>query len=136
MIYSSGTKKFNATTRATVGKAVSLALKRPETENHYIYINDFTTTQNQLLEKLEAQSGCKWKIITKDAYELRKEGEALFYEGDFTSAVPKLLLGNLLGEGHGTLIGDDLLANAALGLEKKELDEIIVEALNSSQRYK
>lgn len=132
VIYSAGTKRFNATTRDTIGRAVALALQRPEAENRYIYIADVTTTQNEILRELERQSGAKWKVTAKNAHTHREEGEAHLKEGNFLMAASKLLLGNLYGEGHGTLIDDDLLENGPLGLKTVELDKVITDALRKS----
>lgn len=134
VIYSSGTKQFNATTRDTVGRAVALALQRPEAENRYIYIADVTTTQNEILRELERQSGVKWKVVEKNAHTHREDGEVLLKEGNFPLAASKLLLGNLYGEGHGTLVDDTLLENGALGLKKVALDKVITDALRKSMQ--
>jgi len=131
VIYSAGTKRFNATTRETIGKAVALSLRSPEFENRYIYIADLTTSQNEILDELERQSGTKWRIVEKSAYTHREEGEVHLKEGNFPLAASKLLLGNLFGEGHGTLIDDRLLENRALGLQTVSLNEAVTEALRN-----
>lgn len=131
-IYSSGTKRFNATTRDTIGRAVALALQSPEAENRYIYIADVTTTQKEILRELEAQSGVKWTVVEKSAYTHREDGEVLLKDGNFPLAAAKLLLGNLYGEGHGTLVDDNLLENGVLGLKTVALDKVITDALRKS----
>ncbi|KAH8689368.1 hypothetical protein BGW36DRAFT_365139 [Talaromyces proteolyticus] len=129
VIYSSGTKVFNATTRETIGRAVALVLQSPKTENRYIYIADVRTTQNEILSHLQIQTGVAWKTTSKDANAHRLEGETLLKGGNFPSAAPKLLLGNLYGDGHGTLVDNELLENAAIGLQTKELSNVVASVL-------
>ena len=102
------------------------------TANRYIYISDFTTSQAEILSTLEALTQQTWKRTEADAFSLRKEGEALWEKGNVGAAARPLILGNLLGDGEGTLVQEDRLENEALGVAKTTMEEEIRGILSAS----
>lgn len=126
-LYSSGVKRFNATTRSTVADAIVAVLRNPGTENRYLSIADITTSQIEMLSELEAQTGRQWLIAEQDAGEYHARGDALWNQGDIPGAARHWLVGNMFADGHGTLV--ESLDNEVLGLKPRTLEDVVHEVL-------
>ena len=63
-IFDGGDVPFEATTMAQLGQGVVAILENLDlTANQYVYINSFTTTQNEVLKALKSSSGSeKWNV--------------------------------------------------------------------------
>ncbi|OKL61886.1 hypothetical protein UA08_02837 [Talaromyces atroroseus] len=62
-IFDGGDIPFEATNLDQVGMALAKCLKNPElTQNQYVYVNSFTTTQNKVLRALEQATGDKFTV--------------------------------------------------------------------------
>jgi hypothetical protein len=122
LIFDGGNRAFSATNLSQVGNAVVAVLSKPEeTANQFIYIDSFTTTQNEILAKLEKATGEKWKITESTTEEAKAEGQALFARGDY-SGLLLLLKAIFLGEGYGSdFTKDAVLGNEKLGLPNQDL---------------
>ena len=109
-----------------MGNAVVAVLSKPdETANQFLYIDSFTTTQNEILAELEKATGKKWKVTESTTEAAAKEGQELFSKGDF-SGLLLLLKVIMLGEGYGSDFTKDAgLANEKLGLPKQGLAETV-----------
>ena len=125
-IWDSGNIKFSVTNLSTIGKAVaSILLHASETANKYIYINSFTTTQNEILAALEKATGKKWKIEHKVTDEQVRIGQEKVAKGDFGGFVG-LILGSLYREeAWGDFEKRRELANGLLGLPDEGLEESV-----------
>jgi nucleoside-diphosphate-sugar epimerase len=63
VIYDGGNIPFEATNLDQTGNAVVAILKNPElSRNQYVYVNSFTTTQNEVLKALENSTGEKFQV--------------------------------------------------------------------------
>lgn len=64
-IYDGGDVEFEVTTVMRIGEAVAAVLApehRMETKNQHVFINSFTTTQNQVIAELEKVTGQKFAV--------------------------------------------------------------------------
>jgi hypothetical protein len=122
LIFDGGNRAFSATNLSQVGNAVVAVLSKPEeTANQFIYIDSFTTTQNEILAELEKATGEKWKVTESTTEEAKAEGQALFARGDY-SGLLLLLKAIFLGEGYGSdFTKDAVLGNEKLGLPNQDL---------------
>ncbi|KAM0252766.1 hypothetical protein ACHAQJ_007604 [Trichoderma viride] len=78
-----GTQPFSTTILPTVGNAIASVLTHAsETENKRIFVQSFRTTQKQLLEILEGQTGTKWKVSLVPADEMISTGRQKFSKGE------------------------------------------------------
>ncbi|KAK0756016.1 hypothetical protein N5P37_011389 [Trichoderma harzianum] len=77
-----GTQPFSTTILPTVGKAIASVLTHAsETENKRIFVHSFRTTQKQLLEILEKQTGTPWKVRHVPADEMISAGRQKMSNG-------------------------------------------------------
>ncbi len=122
MILDGGNRAFSSSNLSQIGNAaVAVLLKPEETANQYIYVDSFTTTQNEILAELEKATGEKWKVTESTTEYAKTEGQALFAKGDF-SGLLWLLKVIILGEGYGSdFTKDAVLANKKLGLPNQDL---------------
>jgi hypothetical protein len=122
LILDGGNRPFSTSNLSQIGNAVVAVLSKPdETANQFIYIDSFTTTQNEILAELEKATGEKWKVTKSTTEALKAEGEPLFAKGDF-SGLLMLLKVITFGDGYGSDFGDDaVLGNEKLGLPKQDL---------------
>ncbi len=130
MIYDNGDQPFSACTTALIGSAVAKSLLQQEaTQNRYIYISSFTTTQNEILAMLEKYSGQPWEKSTVSSKAKIEEARDAFRNGgDIYAASRLLILAVQYTPGNGSdFTGRD--SNAALGLPKESIDEVVKRAL-------
>lgn len=70
---------------ATVGQAVASPLSHPtETANKFLSVSSVTTTQNEVLKLLEAESRQKWQVEHMSSNDLEELGDRKKAEGDFS----------------------------------------------------
>ncbi|KEF51153.1 uncharacterized protein A1O9_12767 [Exophiala aquamarina CBS 119918] len=75
VIWDGGNIPFEATNLTQTGKAIVAILKNPESsKNRPIYINSFTTTQNDVLRTLEKAVGEKFRVTNASVEETWKAG--------------------------------------------------------------
>jgi len=76
-----GNTIYEATNIATIGTAVVACLSSPsrfaDTANQYVYINSFTTTQNEVIKLIEEYTGRSMKRNNVSAKELGKKSLAI-----------------------------------------------------------
>lgn len=77
-----GTQPFSTTILPTVGKAIASVLTHAsDTENKRIFVHSFRTTQKQILEILEKQTGTPWKVRHVPADEMISAGRQKMSSG-------------------------------------------------------
>lgn len=119
-IIDSGKEPFSASNLATLGQAATAILRHPEeTANRTVKVSSFTTTQNEVLELLEARSGAKWKINKVSGEDLEKLGDEKKQTGD-PLFFALYLQRYIFSDGANTAWKDGQTDNRALDLEMEE----------------
>jgi hypothetical protein len=104
-------------------------LQRPEqTANQYYKIAEQTLTQNQLLRQFEEETGAKFEVTRKSSADVAKLRDEKLAKKDPSASLEVLLVGTF-ADGAGMAAKD--VANAALGLQGKELKEIVRDYVKS-----
>ena len=80
--FDDGEKRFSTTTVQTAANAIAASLKLgPRSANRAYLVQDFVTTQNQLLKLAqELTPGREWKIIPANTADMAAKAEAAFKE--------------------------------------------------------
>lgn len=110
---------------ATVGQAVASLLSHPtETANKFLSVSSVTTTQNEVLKLLEAESRQKWQVEHMSSNDLEKLGDRRKAEGDF-SYFMLYLRHFFFSDGSCGFVKEGDSANWLLGLEKEDIRSTI-----------
>ncbi|KAK5273859.1 hypothetical protein LTR96_000459 [Exophiala xenobiotica] len=132
-VFDGGEISFSATTLADIGLATARILGRvgdARLSNKLVYVQSLATTQNELIGKVEDVVGSKFEVeqVSSDEYirkqkglltgDDRKDGDAILELVSVEGTV------NADWEGNG-----DLLVNDVLGIPKRGLDQLVMEAL-------
>ncbi|KAK5061603.1 hypothetical protein LTR84_008147 [Exophiala bonariae] len=132
-IFDGGDIKWSATTLETVAKAtVQVLLKAQETRNKRLFVQSFLITQNQLLEVLEKVTERKWDVEHVESEKFMVETKALI-EREPGNAVAREDLVGVVGIVEGNWEEKDSFANALLGLQEEDLEEVVRKTLGSSK---
>ncbi|EHY52099.1 hypothetical protein HRR83_003336 [Exophiala dermatitidis] len=125
-----GTTKWVATTLDTVAIAVVRALERPEaTKNKLLLVQDFRTSQREILDGVEKRTGTKWKVRNVEYGPWLEEAKELVRKGeDLQRALPMLTFATVVtgSEWEGKR---PEFANGILDLKPKSFDEALDGAL-------
>jgi hypothetical protein len=131
-IWDDGKQSFTLTNEKELVKAVVSVLQHPQdTKNLYLYVASVETTQKDILDALEVQSGAKWtvnKTITDDQV---NEAVKKLTAGDFSGAfalVRATVFGNTPGL-HANYAKEEKLANDVLGLQLEDVKDVIQRVL-------
>ncbi|KAK6345795.1 hypothetical protein TWF730_010138 [Orbilia blumenaviensis] len=126
-IYDLGDRPFTASTIAQVSSAVVGVLQNPDkTENKYVYIGSFTTTQNEILATLEAVAGGSWIVEKTSSVEKVETGKEQVVRRRDSSAIRPLITAAMYHEQSGSNFEDEVgLSNDVLGLHKEDLETVI-----------
>lgn len=133
-IWDEGTTRFSITNEVDLGKAVTSILHRPdETANKILYVQTVCTSQKEILEAFEAQTGVSWKKEQVKTDEMVATGKQKLAAGDFEGA---LLL--VQAAGYGGVAGvkaefetEGELANALLGIPTGSVEGTVKAVLQS-----
>jgi hypothetical protein len=126
MIYDDGDQPFSTSTVPSIGIAVARVLLHLEaTQNHFVFISSFTTTQNEILAKLEKHSAAPWEITKVNSKAKIEEAREVFRNGgDIPAASRLLILAVQYTAGNGSdFSGRE--SNEVLGLLKENMDEVV-----------
>ncbi|CAN9178072.1 unnamed protein product [Alternaria alternata] len=127
-LYENGTAKFSSTNLQTIGLAVVKALESAEaTENQYVFVSGFQTSQKQILEVAEKVTGSKWTVRNASVDDAIKKGNEKILRGDF-SGIEDLILGATFGPkqlGDLSLVG---LWNEELNLVETDIETSVTAA--------
>ncbi|KAH7057029.1 hypothetical protein B0J12DRAFT_774613 [Macrophomina phaseolina] len=129
-IVASGNQPFSTTNLQTVGQTIASILTHPdETANKLISVSSFTTTQNEILQLLEAESGQKWQVERISSDDLDKLGDQKKSKGDF-SYFMFYLRHYFFSDGSIGFLKEEDSANELLGLDKEDIRDTIRKELN------
>ncbi|KAJ5754137.1 Isoflavone reductase-like protein IRL [Penicillium nucicola] len=125
-IFDGGNISFEATNIDQVGKALAKCLVYPKlTQNQYVYVNSFTTTQNEVLKTLEQVTGEKFTTSEGTVDELWNGGAAKVKEGQ-ALGVLDMIAGAVYGKGHLAQYSSTKgLWNEKLGLPQEDVTEFL-----------
>ncbi|KAK6331555.1 hypothetical protein TWF718_002104 [Orbilia javanica] len=126
-IYDSGDRQFTASTIAQVSSAVVGVLQNPgTTENKYVYVGSFTTSQNEILAALEAVSGESWTVEKANSTEKVEAGKEQVLRRRDSTAIRPLITAAMYHERSGSDFESEIgLSNDTLGLAKEDLTTVI-----------
>ena len=129
-VYDDGNGYFSTTRLEDTGAAVVAALKKPEeTANKLLYISNFATTQNEVFAMIEELSGKKFERSYVNTEDIIADARKRLAEGDVYAAYPLIEVGFVTGKYSGHLEKEGPLANELLGVPKRELRDVVKEAL-------
>ncbi|GAW15457.1 hypothetical protein ANO14919_048660 [Xylariales sp. No.14919] len=132
VFWDDGTGYFSCTTEENTAAGLLQALKMPEeTKNMNVFLSDFATTQQQLLEAIERIQGVRYKtesINSENFIEEKKEAER---QGDESATFALIETGFVTGNYGGHLEKEGVIMNEKLGLPKRTLDEVVADSLKA-----
>jgi hypothetical protein len=124
-IIDSGNEPFSATNVETCARAVASILQHPgETENRYMQVMSFVTTQNEVLSILEEDIGTKFKVENLHSDKLLLSGDEKWERGD-PSAFVEYSYDYIFADGAGHAITLERSDNHMLGLQVEDLKSAI-----------
>jgi hypothetical protein len=93
IIYDDGDQPFSTSTVALIASAIAKTLLEPEaSKNWYRYISSFTTTQNEILAKLEKYSTGPWEITRVSSKAKIEEAREMLQSGGEVAVALRLLI--------------------------------------------
>jgi hypothetical protein len=113
------------TTSSQIARAITSILSHPnETSNKYLMITSWITTQNKVLEALEAATKSKWEVNHVTSEQRHEEGLELLGKGNFMG------IGNFWNvwchtDGKGHVVQEEKMANGMLGLPEQDLEAVV-----------
>jgi nucleoside-diphosphate-sugar epimerase len=132
-VFDGGDIRFSATTLADIGLATARILERvgdARLSNKLVYVQSLATTQNELIEKVEDAMGSKFEVEQVSSDEYIKEQKGLLTGDDRKDGDAILELVSVEGTVNADWEGKgDLLVNDVLGIPKRGLDQLVMEAL-------
>jgi len=137
-IYDDGNFEYEATNVKQIGRAVAAALSPEhfeETRNKYIYVNSFTTTQNNVLAELEKATGSTFEITYQKTEDLHGIGLAKLTEekgtvssggGQYAAGAVETITSAIYGYGRLNEFSKTRgLWNEQLGLPKETIEKTV-----------
>ncbi len=133
ILYDEGKNPVSGIALNNLGKAIVAILKHPQlTLNKRIYLVDATFTQKEMLALLEKHTATKWTVAHVTTEETFKKAEDDWAKGNIMDAFIGFLVG-LTYDNRGVCEFEDKAHNAALGLGRVSLDQIVKEAVQRKQ---
>ncbi|KAK5451522.1 hypothetical protein LTS15_008287 [Exophiala xenobiotica] len=132
-VFDGGHIRFSATTLADIGLATARILGRvgdARLSNMLVYVQSLATTQNELIGKVEDVVGAKFEVEQLSSDEYIKEQKGLLTGDDQKDGDAILELVSVEGTVNADWEGKGgLLVNDVLGIPKRGLDQLVMEAL-------
>jgi uncharacterized protein YbjT (DUF2867 family) len=130
-VWDDGNTRFSTTNLATVGRYVAAALKHPEeTANKYIFVQSFSTTQNEVIALLEKHSGKTWAKKHTTVAQGVKDAAAAFEKGDYETGVLIGLRSVIYGSEYSRdFAKKETYLSPVLGLPLEDVDTAVKEVL-------
>lgn len=132
-IYDSGNQEFDTSTVDQVARATIAILRTlEETENTYVFVNSFVSTQNQTLSALERIQGKSYKVSHDSWSAARSRGLEALERGDIEVGYHDLVTGTIYDPGHFTLFKAEEVGKWKTILqldEKEDLDGVAMDVL-------
>lgn len=125
-IFDGGDIPFEATNLDQVGRAIAKSLKNHDlTKNQYVYVNNFTVTQNEVLRALEQATGESFEVSYGTVDGLWQDGAKQVKEGQ-PFGVLSMIAGAVYGKGGlANFSSTKGLWNEKLGLPQENLGEFL-----------
>jgi len=129
---------FSCSSEKNTAQAIVAALvKLPEqTKNRIVYLQDFTSTQQELVAEISRQTGKKFTVTVVNGQELVKRKQAEGSAGDEFANYALVSLAIVSGSRYGTLFGEEYgceIMTEKLGLRKVTLADEVADALRRLQ---
>ncbi|WZH45746.1 NmrA domain-containing protein [Fusarium acuminatum] len=133
VLWDDGNGWFSTTTEDNTALAMvnALSKKWDDTKNKVVWLSDFAITQNILLETIERVGDQKLAIEKVDSNQLIKKNQAEVAAGDSNAIYALIETGFVTGRFGGHLEKEGTIMNEILGLPKKNLDDVVGEALKA-----
>lgn len=129
-VWDDGEGLISCTTMEDTTSAVVTALKKPaETANKVLMISNFATTQNELLATIEELSGKKFERSYVKTDDFVADAHKRIANGDKYAIYDTIETGFVTGKFSGHLEEQGPLANELLGVPKRQLRDVIKDAL-------
>lgn len=136
-IYDSGNQEVDTSTVDQVARAAIAILRNlEETENTYVFINSFVSTQNQTLSALERIQGKPYKVSHDSWSAVRSRGLEELERGEFEVGYHDLVTGTVYDPGHFTFFEREEVGkwkNILQLNEKEDLDGVIMDVLRKKK---
>lgn len=132
-VWDDGEGHFSTTLLGDTAAAVVASLKKPsETANRLLRISNFATTQNELFAAIEKATGKKFEREYVKSEEIIADAHKRIAEGDHWAIYATIETGFVNGRYSGWLEEEGPLANELLGVPRRQLGEVLGEALASA----
>jgi len=132
VLWDGGRASFSASTEENTARAVvrSLTTHTAETRNRNVFLQDFRTSQAEVLAELEGVLGRRLETENVDGDKTVRELKALEAAGDETASLRLIEPGFVLGIGA-WFEEEGAIMNDILGLPKTNLREVVKEAVKT-----
>lgn len=136
IFWDDGKGLFSATTMDNTIKAVvhSFFLPSDKTANRSLFIQDFATSQAELLATIENVSGERWTVETVNSEVVISDAKKRLANGDTLATFNLIETGFVTGRYGGNLTGDGPLDNELLELQPVKLEDVVREGLDTFKR--
>jgi nucleoside-diphosphate-sugar epimerase len=135
-VWDDGNGYFSTTRLEDAAAAVAVALKKPEeTANQLLLISNFATTQNELFAGIEKLTGEKFEREYVNSQEIIEEAHKKLAQGIKEAAYATIETAFVTGKYSGHLEKEGPLANELLGVPKRNLEDVLKEAVDAANVY-
>ncbi|KAJ3541557.1 hypothetical protein NM208_g4550 [Fusarium decemcellulare] len=133
VMWDDGNGWFSTTTEENTALAVvnALSKKWDETKNRVVWLSDFAMTQNILFEAIQRISGHEFTIERINSNQFVKENQTAVAAGDNYATYALIETGFVTGKFGGHLEKEGPIMNEALGIPKRNLDEVVQATLKA-----
>ncbi|KAF2994336.1 hypothetical protein E8E14_003195 [Neopestalotiopsis sp. 37M] len=131
-IFDSGDQKISTTSLAFLAKTVAAVLQHEEeTANKYIDVIEFTVSQNQVLEAIEAEMGTKFTVTHEGTDVAEKRGHEKLAQGGQYFPFVDFLIAYWFRDGPGHAIKEEDKFNKTLGMPESDLRAVVREYIQT-----
>jgi len=129
-IYNDGNDLVTGTTVPNIANAIVGTLSNLDgTKNQTLLVSSATTSQNEVLREIEAQSGEKWTVTYHDVDKVFEESKAKFLKGEVDYPVIRGLINAGVYTKDGASTWPDSKDNEKVGLKPVPIQQIVAEYL-------
>ncbi|KAK4119251.1 NAD(P)-binding protein [Parathielavia appendiculata] len=134
-LWDDGEGRFSVMTEENTALAVvrGLVAFPAETRNRNVLVEEFVTTQRELVGEIERQMGWRFDVARVDSRARIAELQAAVEKGDATATYGLIEAGFVTGRYGGDLSKEGEIMTEKLGLKRHSLQEVVADALASLQ---
>ncbi|KAK4096812.1 NAD(P)-binding protein [Parathielavia hyrcaniae] len=134
-LWDGGEGRFSVVTEENTALAVVKGLVElaEETRNRNVLVEEFATTQRELVDEMERQLGVRFEVEPVDSQARIAELQTAVNKGDATAAFGLIEAGFVTGRYGGDLSKEGEIMTEKLGLKRHSLQEVVADALASLQ---